>query len=151
MFGYCLWYRYVGWLPDINMLIRAIGKQLKGHPFVAHITIRSCLKNCELNHVRGYYNAIPKPFFTVGKLEQTMALGSRGKKFYALQRSLYLNGSKMQVSTYHMSFAYRDSIFTEQEIQYVNTMTKNIHKINAQDLSLELWNCQGDPAVWQAI
>ena len=89
MFGYCLWYRYVGWLPDINMLIRTIGKQLNGHPFVAHITIRSCLKNCELNHVRGYYNAIPKPFFTVGKLEQTMALGSREKILCLTESTLF--------------------------------------------------------------
>ena len=153
MFGTCLWFRYVGWLPDINLIIRNIAQQLKSFSFPAHITIRSNVAQTEIHSIVPYYRSIPKPFFTVGKLKQTVTVGSHGNKFYALQRDLYLNGSTFQVSTYHMSLAYRiNKEFSSQEMTYVDTMTKNIHKINGTDLSIELWNCQHlHPTKWQPL
>jgi len=153
MFGKCLWFRYTGWLPDINLIILNISKQLNSFNYPSHITIRANVASNELRSIVSYYRSIPKPFFTVGKLTQTVAVGSQGNKFYALQRALYLNGSTFQVSTYHMSLAYRiNKEFSAEELTYVDTMTKNIHKINGSDLSIELWDCQHlYPSQWKQI
>ena len=151
MFGVCMWYRYVGWMPNINEIIMELQQKLKSFPFQAHITIRSCVSASEKSRIIAYYRSIPAPYFTVGPLKQTVTMGDKGGKFFALQRDLYLNGSTMQVSTYHISFAYRDTQFTEDEMNVVKLRTSFIHKILGKDLSLELWQCNGHPSKWYKL
>ena len=89
-----------------------------------------------------YYKNIAKPFFTFGPLTQSCTLGDHGTRFYALQRALHLNGSKLHISTYHISFAYRLTQFSNEEMDIVRRETAIFDRIDAAELDLQIWHCQ---------
>ena len=155
MFGICLWYRlnqkclYGPKIQDIMNHLQAI---LKSFEFPAHITIKYDVKMVNKDNDYRYFYSIPKPYFTFGKLSQTVTRSKNGKEFYALQRELFLNGNTSQISTYHLSFAYNDKQFTHQEMQLVERETQFISRIAKTDLLLEMWDCSNlNPKFWKKI
>lgn len=154
MFGICLWYKIVpdkgSWKTHAQTIIDRIRVVLRSHQLLAHITIRSNI--ADIRQTYNYYKSIPKPYFKVGELEQTCTIGSRGRKFFALQRKLYLNGATWQVSTYHLSFAYRDTPFTDHEMDMCRRETGILDRIESNEIDLQVWNCQDvNPALWQQV
>lgn len=144
MFGICLWYRILPisttWKPAVQSVMDRLVSQFNSFAFPAHITIKSNLLDYKTPYQ--YYKNIAKPFFTFGKLSQTCTLGSNNTRFYALQRALHLNGSKLHISTYHISFCYRHTQFSAAEMDIVRRETGVFDRIDAADLSLEVWHCQ---------
>jgi len=154
MFGICLWYRILPttstWKPAVQVVMDRLVSEFQSFAFPAHITIKSNL--LDYQNPYNYYKNIAKPFFTVGKLSQTCSVGDHGTRFYALQRALHLNGSELQVSTYHLSFAYRCRPFSAAEMDVCRRETGVFDRIDAADLSLEVWNCQNiDPQQWSRL
>lgn len=144
MFGYSLWYAILPisetWKPAIQSVMDRLVSQFKGFAFPAHITIKSNLLDYK-NPYR-YYKNIAKPYFTFGDLTQTCTVGNHGTRFYALQRALHLNGSKLHISTYHISFAYRLTQFSNEEMDIVRRETAIFDRIDAAELDLQIWHCQ---------
>ena len=127
-----------------------LAKQFNSFAFLAHITIKSNLLDYKTPY--RYYKNIANPYFTFGDLSQTCTLGSNGTRFYALQRALHLNNSKLQVSTYHISFAYRLTQFSNEEMDIVRRETAIFDRIDAAELDLQIWNCQHiDPEKWSRL
>lgn len=149
MFGVCLWYK-VFTNSNLQVLIDRLRNTFQSLPLQAHITVKANSFNIDDDY--GYFNSIPKPYFVFGPMRQTVTLGSNGTRFYALQRDLYLNGSTGQISTYHMSFAYRYSKFTDEELEYANRETAFFDRIDPQEFELQVWQCQNyDTRAWQRL
>ena len=154
MFGICLWYRILPisttWKPAVQSVMDRLAKQFNSFAFPAHITIKTNLLDYKTPYQ--YYKNIAKPFFTFGPLTQSCTLGSHNTRFYALQRALHLNGSNMQVSTYHISFCYRHTQFSAAEMDVCRRETGVFDRIDAADLSLEVWHCQNaDVQKWYRV
>ena len=154
MFGICLWYAILPisstWKPAIQSVMDRLAKQFNSFAFPAHITIKSNLLDYKTPYQ--YYKNIAKPFFTFGPLTQSCTLGDHGTRFYALQRALHLNGSKLHISTSHISCAYRLTQFSNEEIDIVRRETAIFERIDAADLDLQIWNCQHiDPRQWARL
>ena len=154
MFGICLWYRILPisttWKPAVQSVMDRLVSQFNSFAFPAHITIKTNLLDYKTPY--RYYKNIAKPFFTFGDLSQTCTLGDHGTRFYALQRALHLNGSKLHISTYHISFAYRLTQFSNEEIDIVRRETAIFDRIDAAELDLQIWNCQHiDPEKWSRL
>ena len=154
MFGICLWYRILPisttWKPAVQSVMDRLVSQFNSFAFPAHITIKTNLLDYKTPN--RYYKNIAKPFFTFGDLSQTCTLGDHGTRFYALQRALHLNGSKLHISTYHISFAYRLTQFSNEEIDIVRRETAIFDRIDAAELDLQIWNCQHiDPEKWSRL
>jgi hypothetical protein len=137
------------WHPDIQRVITRLANTFQSFYFQGHITIKTNMK--DVNEAYNYYKSIPTPYFTIGPLEQTVTVGSNGTTFYALQRALYLNGSNLQVSTYHVSFAYRHRKFSEEEFCLCEDETSFIQRIEADTLDLQVWSCNSNPKTWKRI
>lgn len=149
MFGVCLWYKITS-ASNLQVLINRLQQTFQSLPLDAHVTIKTNLFNIDDDY--NYFNSIEKPYFKFGEMRQTVTLGSNGTRFYALQRDLYLNGSSTQISTYHMSFAYRYSKFTDEELEFANRETAFFDRIDAEDFELQVWQCQNyDTRAWQRI
>tara|TARA_B100001093_G_scaffold514686_1_gene589297 strand:- start:1093 stop:1623 length:531 start_codon:yes stop_codon:yes gene_type:complete len=154
MFGICLWYAILPisetWKPAIQSVMDRLVKQFNSFAFPAHITIKTNLLDYRTPY--NYYKNIAKPYFLLGKVSQTCTLGSNGTRFYALQRALHLNGSKLQVSTYHISFCYRHTQFSAAEIDIVRRETAVFDRIDAAELNLQIWHCQDiNPENWYQV
>jgi hypothetical protein len=154
MFGICLWYAILPisttWKPAIQSVMDRLVKQFNSFAFPAHITIKTNLLDYKTPY--RYYKNIAKPFFTFGPLTQSCTLGSNGTRFYALQRALHLNGSKLHISTYHISFAYRLTQFSNEEIDIVRRETAIFDRIDAAELDLQIWSCQNiNPRQWARL
>lgn len=154
MFGISLWYAILAinttWKPAIQSVMDRLVGQFNGFAFPAHITIKTNLLDYKTPY--RYYKNIAKPFFTFGELTQTCTVGNHGTRFYALQRALHLNGSTMQVSTYHISFCYRHTQFSAEEMDVCRRETAIFDRIDAAELDLQVWNCQHiDPEKWYKV
>ncbi len=154
MFGYSLWYAILPisstWKPAIQSVMDRLVSQFNSFAFPAHITIKTNLLDYKTPYQ--YYKNIAKPFYTFGPLTQSCTLGSHNTRFYALQRALHLNGSKLQVSTYHISFCYRHTQFSAAEIDIVRRETAIFERIDAAELDLQIWHCQHpNPQHWYQV
>ncbi len=154
MFGICLWYRILPisttWKPAVQSVMDRLVSQFNSFAFPVHITIKTNLLDYKTPY--RYYKNIAKPFFTFGPLTQSCTLGNHGTRFYALQRALHLNGSKLQVSTYHISFAYRHTPFSAEDMDICRRETAIFERIDAAELDLQIWNCQHiDPEKWSRL
>jgi len=155
MFGICLWYAIIPikdlWRPSIQVVIDVLSIKLNSFKYNAHITIRTNLFTSDYKNVYKYYKSIPRPYFELGELTQSYTLGDRGTRFYSLERKLYLNGSRTQVSTYHISIAYRHWEFTKEEVEFARRQTGVFERIESDDLELQVWSCGVDPNEWKRI
>lgn len=155
MFGICLWYRLNQkclYGPRIQDVMNHLQQYLKSFEFPAHITIKYDIKMSNKDNDYKYFSIIPKPYFTFGKLTQTVTRFQNGTEFYALQRELFLNGSTSQISTYHLSFAYNNKKFTDQQMEFVERETQFLCRIERNDLLLEMWDCNNlNPKYWKKM
>ena len=154
MFGICLWYAILPisttWKPAVQSVMDRLVKEFNGFAFPAHITIKTNLLDYQSPY--RYYKNIAKPYFTFGDLSQTCTVGNHGTRFYALQRALHLNGSTLQVSTYHISFCYRHTPFSSEDMDICRRETAIFERIDAAELDLQIWNCQHiDPEKWSRL
>ena len=155
MFGTCLWYAVVPikdlWRPSIQVTIDVLAEKFISFKYNAHITIRTEIFESDLKNVYNYYKSIARPYFKVGELIQSCTVGDKGTRFYSLERKLYLNGSETQVSTYHISVAYRHSEFSKEEVEFARRQTGVFDRIESDDLELQVWSCGVNPHEWKRI